>query len=199
MPNLITLSRRTSGALGALAIAVIGLTAPASAASVSIGVLTCKVYGGAGFIFGSTKDIDCKFEGINGIKEGYHGAINKYGLDIGFTGSSFMVWTVFAPSTNVPSGALAGDYAGVSAEATVGLGVGANALLGGFKDSIALQPVSGQVQEGLIIAVAISALCRTLIFGRRGPSGWQRRQPHSPIQQSASAPDRARPCVGTRT
>ena len=144
--------------LAALALGALASIAPAHAAGVNIGVLTCKVYGGAGFIFGSTKDIDCKFEGINGIKEGYHGAINKYGLDIGFTGSSFMVWTVFAPSTNIPSGALAGDYGGVSAEATVGLGVGANALLGGFKHSIALQPLSGQVQEGLNIAVAISAL-----------------------------------------
>jgi len=42
--------------------------------------------------------------------------------------------------------------------ATVGLGVGANALLGGFQHSIALQPLSGQVQEGLNIAVGISEL-----------------------------------------
>src|SRR3954470_6107324 len=108
--------------LAALALGALASIAPAHAAGVNIGVLTCKVYGGTGFIFGSTKDIDCKFEGVNGGKEGYYGAINKYGLDIGFTGSSFMVWTVLAPSTSVPSGALAGDYGGVSAEATVGLG-----------------------------------------------------------------------------
>ena len=152
------LPRRAGAALAALAITALAQGSPAHAASAQIGVLTCKVGGGAGFVFGSTKDIDCKFEGVNGGKEGYHGAINKYGLDIGFTGSSYMVWTVFAPSSNVPDGALAGDYGGVSAEATVGLGVGANALLGGLKHSIALQPVSGQVQEGLNIAVGISAL-----------------------------------------
>jgi hypothetical protein len=139
-------------------LAALGFAPAARAASVEIGVLTCKVYGGTGFIFGSTKDLNCQFQGINGGKDTYHGVIDKYGLDLGFTGSSYMVWTVFAPSQSVPYGALAGNYGGVSAEATVGLGVGANALVGGLKNSIALQPVSGQVQEGLNIAVGISQL-----------------------------------------
>lgn len=130
----------------------------AQAAHVQVGVLTCKVSGGPGFVFGSSKELECRFEGVNGGKESYHGSITKFGVDLGFTGSSYMVWTVLAPSQNVPEGALAGKYGGVSAEATVGLGVGANALLGGFKQSIALQPLSGQVQEGLNIAVGISAL-----------------------------------------
>lgn len=145
--------------LSAAAIAVALLAAPpAGAAHVQIGVLSCKVAGGPGFVFGSTKDLECKYEGINGAREPYHGAITKFGIDLGFTGSSYMVWTVFAPSSNVPEGALAGNYGGVSAEATVGLGIGANALLGGFKQSIALQPLSGQVQEGLNVAVGISEL-----------------------------------------
>jgi hypothetical protein len=148
----ITLASATAVAAAVLA------AAPASAAHVQIGVLTCKVAGGPGFVFGSSKDLECKFEGINGLNEPYHGAITKFGIDIGFTGSSYMVWTVLAPSSNVPEGALAGNYGGVSAEATVGLGVGANALLGGFQQSIALQPLSGQVQEGLNIAVGISEL-----------------------------------------
>lgn len=132
--------------------------APATAAHVQIGVLSCKVAGGPGFVFGSSKDLECKYEGINGAREGYHGSITKFGIDLGFTGSSYMVWTVFAPSHDLPEGSLAGNYGGVSAEATVGLGVGANALIGGFKHSIALQPLSGQVQEGLNIAVGIAEL-----------------------------------------
>jgi hypothetical protein len=150
------LARQT--ALLAALFAVVLSPAPAHAASVNIGLLTCKVYGGTGFVFGSTKDIDCKFSGVNGAKETYHGVIDKYGIDLGFTGSSFMVWTVFAPSTSIPYGALAGTYGGVAAEATVGLGVGANALVGGLENSIALQPVSGQVQEGINIAVGIASL-----------------------------------------
>ena len=148
----ITLASATALAATLLAVA------PASAAHVQIGVLSCKVAGGPGFVFGSSKDIECKYEGVNGAREPYHGAITKFGIDLGFTGSSYMVWTVFAPSQDLPEGALAGNYGGVSAEATVGLGVGANALLGGFKHSIALQPLSGQVQEGLNVAVGISEL-----------------------------------------
>ena len=64
---------------------------------------------------------------------------------------------VFAPG-KVKKGALAGTYAGGSAEATLGIGLGANVLLGGFKKSIALQPLSLQGQEGLNIAVGISSL-----------------------------------------
>lgn len=144
---------------GPAALALAALAVPsAQAASVEVGVLTCKVSGGVGFIFGSTKDLDCVFEGINGGKDRYIGSIDKFGLDLGFTGSSYIVWTVLAPSAEIPSGVLAGNYGGVSAEATVGLGVGANALLGGSDHSIALQPVSVQAQQGLNLAVGISAL-----------------------------------------
>jgi hypothetical protein len=131
---------------------------PAQAANVEVGVLTCKVFGGVGFIFGSTKDIECMFEGLSGSRDPYYGSIDKYGLDIGFTGKSVIVWTVLAPSADVPYGALAGNYGGVSAEATVGLGVGANALIGGSQNSIALQPVSVQAQQGLNVAVGVAEL-----------------------------------------
>ncbi len=62
------------------------------------------------------------------------------------------------PSAELPVGVLAGNYGGVSAEATVGLGVGANALVGGSNDSIALQPLSVQGQQGLNVAVGVSQL-----------------------------------------
>ena len=120
--------------------------------------MTCQVSGGVGIIIGSTKDLDCVFEGINGGRDRYHGTIDKFGLDLGFTGGSVIVWTVLAPSAEIPNGVLAGNYAGVSAEATVGLGVGANALVGGSQNSIALQPLSVQGQQGLNVAVGISEL-----------------------------------------
>jgi len=65
---------------------------------------------------------------------------------------------MLAPSKDVPAGALAGNYAGVSAEATADLGIGANALLGGSNKSIALQPLSVQGQEGLNVAVGVAEL-----------------------------------------
>lgn len=154
------ISRRRSARVATCALAVSALAhlAPAQAAHVEAGVLSCTVHGGAGFIFGSSKNLDCTFKGINGGTDRYYGTINKYGVDLGFTDKSKIVWTVFAPSADFPAGVLAGNYGGVSAEATVGLGVGANALIGGSNDSIALQPLSVQGQKGLNIAVGVSEL-----------------------------------------
>jgi len=140
-----------------LTVALAGSAVPAVAGHVEIGVLTCHVSGGIGFVFGSSKDLDCTFKGPRSV-EHYFGAIDKFGLDLGFTDRSKIVWTVFAPTRDVEPGSLAGKYGGVSAEATVGLGVGANALLGGSRDSIALQPLSVSGQEGLNIAVGVAAL-----------------------------------------
>jgi len=63
---------------------------------------------------------------------------------------------VFAPTRGIQRGGLAGNYAGGSASATVGIGVGANALVGGSGNTIALQPVSVQGQTGLSAAAGIA-------------------------------------------
>jgi hypothetical protein len=68
-----------------------------------------------------------------------------------------MDWAVFAP-TNKIRGALAGEYAGASAEATVGAGAGANVLVGGSNRTITLQPISVQGQVGLNLAVGVAGL-----------------------------------------
>jgi hypothetical protein len=144
-------------AAASVGVAALAMTAPARAAHLEIGFLTCQVAGGIGFVFGSSKELECTFKGPHG-SEPYHGSIDRFGIDLGFTDGGKIVWTVLAPSKDVPAGALAGGYAGVSAEATAGLGVGANALLGGSNKSIALQPLSVQGQEGLNIAVGVAAL-----------------------------------------
>ena len=68
-----------------------------------------------------------------------------------------MTWVVFAPGSISP-GALQGSYGGASAEVSAGLGLGANALIGGFNGSIALQPLSIQGQTGLNIAAGVASL-----------------------------------------
>ena len=130
-------------------------------ARIEVGVLTCAVEGGAGFVLGSSKDMACTFKGIDDFTETYTGNVKKFGIDIGTTEKTTIKWAVFAPTTELESGALEGDYAGLSAEATAGIGLGANALVGGFDKSIALQPFSGQVQEGLNIAVGIGTMSLT--------------------------------------
>jgi Protein of unknown function (DUF992) len=141
---------------------VAGLTGLAAAeaqaqARVEVGVLTCTVRGGTGFIVGSTKDLSCRFN-RPGRDEFYHGTISKFGIDIGTTKQSSLAWAVLAPTAQLPPGSLSGNYGGVSAEATVGVGVGANALIGGSSKSIILQPLSVQAQQGLNIAAGIAAL-----------------------------------------
>lgn len=125
-----------------------------------VGLLNCDIEGGRGFIVGSTKTLDCVFERSDGKpNEHYVGDIKKFGIDIGRTRASKLSWAVFAPSKAIEeSGRLAGAYGGVTGEATVGVGLGANVLVGGFDKSVALQPFSLQVQEGLNIAAGIASL-----------------------------------------
>jgi hypothetical protein len=144
----------------AIATALAGLlwTGSVDAASgVNVGALSCQVSGGVGFIFGSSKDLNCVFKRPNGDTERYHGEINKYGVDIGFTTESRIIWAVFAPG-NVAPGALAGHYGGVTGEAEVGVGLGANVLLGGNSKQIALQPLSVTGGVGLNVAAGIASI-----------------------------------------
>lgn len=145
---------------GAIAIATALLAAsPASARSgIKIGALNCKVSAGVGLILGSSKKMTCRFSPAGGGRvERYTGSISRLGVDIGFTSKSYMTWAVFAGG-KTQRGALAGSYGGASAEATVGVGLGANVLVGGFKKTIALQPLSIQGQKGLNVAAGIAGL-----------------------------------------
>lgn len=125
---------------------------------VRIGMLTCHVNGGTGWIIGSTKSADCMFKSSHeGWRDRYAGSMTRFGLDLGVTNGATLLWAVFAPG-RVKRGSLAGGYVGAGAEATVGVGLGANVLIGGFRNSINLQPVSVQGQTGLNVAGGIGAL-----------------------------------------
>jgi hypothetical protein len=131
---------------------------PAKAAGVQIGTLTCHVEPGFGLILGSSKDVNCDYRAAQGFDEHYIGNITKIGVDIGYTRGGTMVWAVFAPSSDLAPGAIEGRYGGVTAGATVGVGLGANVLLGGFDRSIALQPLSIEGNTGLNLAAGIGAM-----------------------------------------
>jgi hypothetical protein len=146
-------------AAGAATAAIVAMSfaAPAQAAGVKVGVLTCHVGSGWGFIFGSSKDLRCNFAG-QGHDERYRGTVSKFGVDIGYTSGGIIVWDVVAPTSSMKRGALTGDYAGASASATAGVGVGANVLVGGLDRSIALQPLSVEGNTGLNVAAGIGAI-----------------------------------------
>jgi hypothetical protein len=143
--------------------AVIGVAALAGSASaathgVKVGELTCGVASGWGFVFGSTKDLRCVFRQSGKKPVHYSGSISKFGVDIGYTEGGVLVWEVVAPTSNVRPGALDGDYVGVSASATAGVGVGANVLVGGFDKSFSLQPLSVSGNKGLNVAAGIGSI-----------------------------------------
>jgi len=142
-------------ALGALAF---GTPAQAQPAGVQVGVLTCNVAGGWGFVFGSTRGVRCTFSPRPGSGEHYAGNISKFGVDIGYLQGAVMVWAVVAPTTSLAPGSLTGNYVGATGSATVGVGAGANVLVGGFNNSITLQPVSIEGNTGLNVAAGIGAL-----------------------------------------
>lgn len=133
-------------------------TTPASAQSgVKVGTLTCNVSGAWGFIFGSTRGLACTFSGLGRV-EYYAGNISKFGVDIGYTAGGVLIWTVIAPTAVLAPGSLAGGYAGGTASATVGVGVGANALIGGSNNTVALQPLSIEGTTGLNVAAGVAAM-----------------------------------------
>ena len=153
---------RLAAALVAALSGSLGLGAQATAQSgVAVGTLTCNVASGFGFVFGSSRAINCTFAGPGGRYEHYVGDISKFGVDIGFTQGGILVWTVFAPSASLAPGVVAGNYVGATASATVAVGVGANALIGGSNNSIALQPLSVEANRGLNVAAGVAALTLT--------------------------------------
>ena len=145
------------GATALMAGAALYEQTQAQTSGANVGSLTCNVAGGMGFVFGSSKELNCIFSRTNGIAERYVGTIKKFGVDIGFTKEAHIVWLVFAPG-NIQPGALAGDYGGATASATVGAGVGANVLLGGSNKQITLQPVSVEGSVGLNVAAGLAGV-----------------------------------------
>ena len=162
------INRALALSLGCLSLLNFGLVGSADAKakpvvenpkSTETGMLRCNVEPGIGLIITSQKALSCVFDGgTGGRPQRYVGTITKFGLDLGVTAGGELVWTVFRVGKQPRKGALVGRYAGVSAEVTAGLGLGVNALVGGPRNSISLQPFSVSGQSGLNIAAGVSEL-----------------------------------------
>jgi hypothetical protein len=142
------------------------LTLQPTHAAVQAGVLTCRSGPSVGLILGSVREFQCTFRpSVAGQPRQYYTAtIGRVGVDIGVSGGTQLVWAVFAPTVRVGPGDLAGTYIGGSAAVAVGLGAGANVLVGGSSNSIALQPLSVEGSVGLGVAAGGEGL--TLRFTR---------------------------------
>ena len=140
---------------------VLAFRTPAQAQSVKAGIMTCNVASWFGFIFGSSRAVDCTFAPNGVAPQHYVGAINKYGVDIGYVEGAVMAWAVVAPTNNPGPGSLAGTYVGATGSASVGVGVGANVLFGGFGNSFSLQPLSIEGNKGVNVAGGIAEMTLT--------------------------------------
>src|SRR6185312_3885861 len=142
----------------AAAFAGIAAATPASAA-VEAGVLKCQVAPSVGYVVASERWMRCAFYPNDGSRpQHYRGRAGRIGIDFGVTNDAVLVWGVFAPTRHLTRKALAGTYAGGSVSAALGAGVGANALLGGSHNTIALQPLSGEGSTGWSVALGVTAL-----------------------------------------
>jgi hypothetical protein len=145
------------------AVAALSLTAVATSAEaqgrVRAGGLSCNLAPSVGLIIGSRQQVSCTFTpSTGGPVERYNGQIGRLGLDLGVTAGGRMIWGVFARTSKLPPRTLAGTYVGASGDASLGLGGGANVLVGGNNRTISLQPLSLQGQAGVNLALGVARL-----------------------------------------
>ena len=149
---------------------IIGVVALATVASSSmaqsppswtqVGMLNCTLAPSLGLIIGGQQRMSCRFTPNQPFPppEGHAGVMTTIGLDIGGIAGGALAWAVFSPTVGLAPGSLAGTYVGASGDATFGVGVGANVLVGGSARSIALQPLSVEGSVGLNFQLGLSGL-----------------------------------------
>ncbi len=139
------------------------MTTPARA-DVNVGLLSCRSSESASYIIVSNQPFNCVFTpSAGGPVQYYQANIHRVGAQVGFSSNVALGWAVFAPTPGMGLGSLSGVYGGVSAGAAIGVGVGANGLLGG-NNSFALQPVSIEGQSGLnVVATATEVELHALL------------------------------------
>jgi hypothetical protein len=153
---------RRGSTLAALALIAM-FAAPADAQSppswTQAGMLRCVVDPSIGFIIAGHQSMQCNFTPNGPLPpQPYQGALNMVGLNIGISAGGVFGWAVFAPTAGIPAGALAGEYVGASGDIGLGLGVGANVLIGGSGRTVALQPVSLEGSVAVDVALGVSSL-----------------------------------------
>lgn len=131
--------------------------ANAQPAGVNSGTLACQADAAFGFVFGSTRNLNCTFFRANFV-EHYVGTIGRFGVDIGFMPGGVIAWNVVSPT--MAHGTLAGNYAEQPGElpAVFGGGLPVNTLVGGSTGTVLLQPVRIEGNVGLNAAAAVTAM-----------------------------------------
>src|ERR1700726_2137797 len=161
--------------LSTLSIAVASLVASLASANAlpqpqfRAGILECEGGQNVGFVVGSMTSLECVFQSEGHLPEPYIATVHRFGLDLGVTDQTRLSWAVNAPTGRGGRGDLAGNYGGVGANASVGVGGGGNFLVGGPQNSYALQPLSVQGQTGLNVAAGVADIeLEPVQFAHRG-------------------------------
>lgn len=124
-----------------------------------VGTLRCNLAPTVGLIVIERQRLSCLYTPDGPWPpERYFGNVTTVGVSLGVNRGGAMAWAVLAPVAGPIRGGLRGSYVGVSADAAVGVGLGANALVGGSGRSFALQPVSVEANSGLDITAGVSKL-----------------------------------------
>lgn len=123
-------------------------------AGTKVGTLNCKTvpHSGVNLLIHSTTDVKCTFNSSAGdVKERYKGETGVgFGIDIDINREENLGYAVFSADFKPGTYQLAGKYGGAGGSATVGVGVGAQVLIGGNDRTISLQPViSGSTGGGV--------------------------------------------------
>jgi hypothetical protein len=139
----------------------------ATQARFEAGLLTCEVEAGVAFIMSSPRDLHCVFHKSDGLNEAYGGTLQSVGAEIGVSGRGVIAWTVIAETRELPPGVLAGEFGGVEAGGAAVVGGRGQALVGGSRRTITLQPVSVEAEVELNLAIGVTSMeLRPLFRGR---------------------------------
>jgi hypothetical protein len=65
---------------------------------------------------------------------------------------------VFAPTRHVGRSTLRGSYRGASGNVALGVGLGVDVLIGGFRRTVSLQPLSVEGQIAINLALGVTSL-----------------------------------------
>ncbi len=143
------------------AIAMIPAQAGAEAEGLRTGTLTCTKTGEkVNFLIQSRVPLACTFSNGNGSEE-YRGESGiAMGLDLQWEQEKELVFVIIALTSDyrIGSYAIEGTYVGTKASAAIGVGLGANVLIGGGDKSFSLQPVSVEGSTGFGAAAGVGYL-----------------------------------------
>jgi hypothetical protein len=118
-----------------------------------------------GLVVGSAQSLRCIFYARRPARQYiYEGRIRRVGLDLGIASGGTLSWAVLAKNSRIGPGTLRGHYVGASGNVALGLGLGANVLIGGSRRSVMLQPLSIERSFGVNLAAGVT----NLTLGPRG-------------------------------